>query len=205
MSEFSLELSHQIPLTGALLAPHLVLYHLAQVGYCLGIPSGVYIIVGIGVVPFLHGAPVERVALDFCYHVFGIINPAFLDIAFCEPCPCSAVDGGLGGVEAAHVGKCRRSLVERAFHKLRASHQHPRLPQEGVILLAVKPLDVFLRLLAAFCPLRPFLYAVQLYCLLTFLYSTVEVALAQLAAVLVADGVERYHLGEVVLVAVLFL
>ena len=45
----------------------------------------------------------------------------------------------------------------------------------------------------------------QLDGLLTFLYGLLEVAFTYLAALLVADGVERQHLREVVLVAVLFL
>ena len=45
----------------------------------------------------------------------------------------------------------------------------------------------------------------QLDGLLAFLYGLLEVAFAYLAALLVADGVERQHLREVVLVAVFFL
>ena len=45
----------------------------------------------------------------------------------------------------------------------------------------------------------------QLYRLLAFLYGAVEVAFSRLAVVLVAHGIERNHLGEVVLVVVFLL
>lgn len=44
----------------------------------------------------------------------------------------------------------------------------------------------------------------QLYGLLRFLYRTVEIGLAKIAACLVANGIERYHLREIILVAALF-
>ena len=45
----------------------------------------------------------------------------------------------------------------------------------------------------------------QLDCLLRFLDGAVKVGLAELAAVLVTDGIERKRLGEVVMMPVLFL
>ena len=79
------------------------------------------------------------------------------------------------------------------------------MPQEGVILSAVQPLDVFFRLATSLVPLRTFLDAMELDGLLGFLDGTVVVALSQLAALLVGDRVEGNQFRTVVLVAVLFL
>ena len=78
-------------------------------------------------------------------------------------------------------------------------------PQKRVILAAVEPFNVLLRLPAALVPLRTGLDAVQLDGLLRLLDGTVELTFAYLAALLVGNGIEGNQLGEVVLVAVLLL
>ena len=160
------------------------------------------IVVGVSVVPFFHSPPMEGVALHIAYHVFGIIQPAFLNVALRQPRAGFAVDSGLCAVKTTHIGECGGCLVERALMELRPAHEHPRLPKERVIFAAAQPFNVLLGLLAALCPLRPFLDAVLMNCLLRLLYGTVEVGLAQFAACLVANRVEGDKLGEVILVAV---
>ena len=201
VSERSLQLSHEKPLAGFLLAAHLVLDDFAQVGDGFLVFAGVYVIVGVGVVPLLHCPPVERVALHIAYHVLGIVHPALLDIRLGEPCACLAVDGRLCLVKAAHVGEGRCRVLERSLMELRASHEHPRLPQERVVLAAAEPLNVFRGLPPALGELGTFLDAVLFDCLLTLLDGAVEVALSYLPAVLVAHGVERNDFGEIVPVA----
>ena len=147
----------------------------------------------------------DGVALHIAYHVLGIVEPTLLDVALGEPCPRLGVDGWLRLVQSAHVVERGSSLVERSLVELRASHEQPRLPKERVVLAAREPLQVLRRLLALLCPLRSALYAMQLDGLLTLLDGAVVVRLAYLSAVLVAHGVERNKLGEVVLVAFLLL
>ena len=103
VSQFCLQLSHEIPFACLLLASHLMAYHLAQIRYCLLYLVGVDVIVGIGVVPLFHGAPVKRVTSHLCYHVLGVVHEVRLDVALCQPCSCFSVDGGLRGIEPAHV------------------------------------------------------------------------------------------------------
>ena len=79
------------------------------------------------------------------------------------------------------------------------------MPQEGVILSTVQPLNVFGRLAAPLVPFRTLLDAMQLDNLLCFLDGTFVVAFAQFAALLVGNGVEGYQLRTVVFVAALLL
>ena len=126
--QFCLELTQEKPFPGALLLAHLVLDDLAQVGDGLLVFSGVDVVVGVGVVPLLHGAPVERVAAHVAYDILRVVEPVLLDVAFCEPGACLPVDGRLRLVEAAHVVEGGGRLVESSLVKLRAAHEHPRLP-----------------------------------------------------------------------------
>ena len=200
-----LHLSHEEPLACALLASHLVLDDVAQVGNSFLVFARVYVVVGVGVVPLLACRPVDGVALHVAYHVLGIVEPTLLDVAFGEPCPRLGVDGWLRLIQSAHVVERGSSLVERSLVELRASHEQPRFPKERVVLAAREPLQVLRRLLALLRPLRSALYAVQFDGLLTLLDGAVVVRLAYLSAVLVAHGVERNKLCEVVLVAFLLL
>ena len=200
-----IDLPEQIPLARLLLAAHLVLDNLAQVGHSLVELLLVQVVVGIRVVPLLHRPPVHRVAAHLRDYVLGVVGAVVLDIAFCQPGARLAVDGGLRLVQAAHIGEGDGGLLELALHELRAPHQQPCLPEERVVLQAAQPLYVALRLLAVLRPFGLALDAVQLDGLLAFLYGALEVALANLLAAFVADGVERNHLGKVVLVAVLLL
>ena len=199
--EGGLQLSHEVPLAGALLFAHLVLDDLAQVGNCLFVALRVDVEVGKGVVPLLAGAPVDAVAAHLRDDVFSVVEPFLFDIAFCQPSASLAVDGGLGGVESAHVGEGGGCFVERPLVELRPSHEHPRFPEERVVLFAVEPFDVFL---CAFLLLEFWsaLDAVELDGLLALLDGALVVALAQFAGSFVAYGIEGNHLREVVLDAV---
>ena len=160
------------------------------------------IIVGKGIVPLLAGPPVDAVAAHLADDILGIVNPVLLDIALGQPSSRLAVDGRLCGIEAAHIGEGRGSLVERTLMKLRASHQHPCFPEEGVVFLPVEPFDVFLRSFVLL-EFRTALDAVQLDGFLALLDGSLVVAFAQLASLFVAHGIERNHLCEVVLDAIL--
>ena len=103
MSQLRLQLSEEIPFTGPLLASHLMLDDLAEIRYGTLVLPSVDIVVGISVVPFFLGVPVDGVAAHVADNVLGIIEPFLFDIAFGKPGPCLAIDGGLGLVEAAHV------------------------------------------------------------------------------------------------------
>ena len=205
VAQCRLHLSHEKPLAGALLASHLVLDDVAQVGDGFLVFARVHVVVGVGVVPLLARRPVNGVALHVAYHVLGVVEPTLLDVALGEPRSRLGVDGGLRLVETSHVVERSRCLVERTLVELRTTHEHPCLPEERVVLAAREPLQVLRRLLALLRPLRSALYAVQLDGLLTLLDGAVVVRLAYLSAALVAHGVERYNLGEVVFVALLFL
>ena len=204
-TQCSLQLAHEIPLAGFLFAAHLMLDDFAQVGDGLVELLGVDVIIRIGVVPFFLGTPVDGVALHIADDVFGIVHPALFDIAFSQPCLCTAVDGRLGLEEPAHIGKGGSGILEVALIELRTAHQHPSLPDEGIVLSAVEPLDVLGCLSATLGPFGALLDAVALDGFLTFLDGTVVVALAQFAAVLVAYGIKGDDFGIVVLVALLFL
>ena len=182
-----------------------MLYDITEIRYCLLKFFSVDIIIGKCIVPFLPRPPVDGIPLHVADNVLGIIQPVFLNIAFGEPRACLTIYGRLSLVQPAHVRKRSRSLVERTFVELRASHKHPCLPQERVVLTAVKPLDVTLGLLSVLRPLRTLLYAVAGNSFLSFLNGTVVVCLAEITACLVADSIQRNHLGEVVLVAFLLL
>ena len=128
VADGSLQLSHQIPLAGFLLVSHLMAYHLPEIGNRLpGIPR-VDIVIGEGIIPFLLGTPVDGIALDVSDHIFCIVVPALLDIAFGKPGARLAVDGRLGGVKAAHIGEGGSGPLEIPLLELRTAHQHPRFP-----------------------------------------------------------------------------
>ena len=205
VAEGCLQLSHEIPLAGPLLAAHLVLDDLAQIGHGLGIVAGVYIVVGEGEVPLFLGLPSDGVAAHVADDILGIVEPALFHIALGQPRTRLGIDGGLRTVEAAHVREGGSGIVECALMKLRAPHEHPRFPQEGIVLAAREPLDVLLGLATLLRPLRPALDTVQFDGFLTLLDGPVEIGLAQFAAALVAYGVEGNEFGEVVLIAVFFL
>ena len=95
MSEQSLQLSHQEPLAGLLLAAGLVTDDLAQVGNGLGIALAVDVVVGIGVVPVLDGTPVHGVAALLGDDVLGIVDPPQLRVALGQPGTGTPQDGGL--------------------------------------------------------------------------------------------------------------
>ena len=128
VADGSLQLSHQIPLAGFLLVSHLMAYHLSEIGNRLpGIPR-VDIVIGEGIIPFLLGTPVDGIALYVSDHIFCIVGPSQLDIAFGKPGARLAVDGRLGGVKAAHIGEGGSSSLEIPLLELRSAHQHPRFP-----------------------------------------------------------------------------
>ena len=77
------------------------------------------------------------------------------------------------------------------------------MPQEGVILATVQPLNILFGLATSLVPFWSLLDAVQLDGLLGFLDGTVKVALSQLATLLVGNSIEGNHLCTVVFVAIL--
>ena len=128
VADGSLQLSHQIPLAGFLLVSHLMAYHLPEIGNRLPGITRVDIVIGEGIIPFLLGTPVDGIALDVSDHIFCIVGPSQLDVAFGKPGARLAVDGRLGGVKAAHIGEGGSSPLEIPFLELRAAHQHPGFP-----------------------------------------------------------------------------
>ena len=118
MAQFGLQLSEQEPLAGTLLATHLVLDNLAQVGDGTLVVAHVDVVVGIGVVPLFLGMPVDGVAAHVAYHVLGIVEPILLNIAFGQPGAGLAVDGRLGLVKAAHIREGGGGFVEGPLMEL---------------------------------------------------------------------------------------
>ena len=176
MAQLGFELTHKKPLAGTLLAAHLVLDYLAQVGDGFLVFASVDIVVGVSVVPLFLGMAVDGVAAHVANHVFGIVEPLLLDVAFRKPGAGLAIDGGLGLVEAAHVGEGGGSFVERSLVKLRTTHQHPGFPHHGVVFAPIEPLDVAGGLAAALRPFGTLVDAVQLNGFLTLFDGAVEIA-----------------------------
>ncbi len=148
VAEHRLQLSHDIPFACPLLPSTFMADNLTQIRHRLGISPGFDIIVGISIIPVFHCPPVHGVAAHLVHHVLSIIKPVLLSITSCEPSPCLAVDSRLSGIQPAHICESRGSLVEVTLHKLRASHQEPRLPEKRVVFLTVKPFDILSRLLS---------------------------------------------------------
>ena len=96
VSQLALYLSHEKPLPGSLYAAPLVADHFPQIGDSLIVFSLTDIVVGIGVVPVLHGTVVHRVTAHVAYHVLGIIQPAQFCVALCQPCSRHSVLHRLG-------------------------------------------------------------------------------------------------------------
>ena len=133
LSKGSIQLTQQEVFAGFLLAAHLVLDGFLQVGNGFLEALRVDVVGGIGIVPLLHGTPIHRVALHLVDYVLGIVDPVLLNIAFGQPCTGFPVDGRLGVIEACHIGKGGGSLGELSAMELRASHQHPCFPEEGIV------------------------------------------------------------------------
>ena len=114
----SLQLSHQEPLSCFLFAAHLMTDDLPQIRYRFLILTQMDIIIGIGIIPLLHGSPVHGVTLHLGNHILSIVEPVLFDIALGQPCPRLTVDGRLGGIEPAHIGKGGGSILEGALMKL---------------------------------------------------------------------------------------
>ena len=198
------QLPQEKPLARFLFAPHLVFDDALQIDDGLLRVARVQIVVGIGVVPFFLCLPVHGVARHVAQHLFGIIAPTGLNIAFGQPGLCPLIDGGLRGIEAAHVGKGGDGIFEIAFEELRTSHQEPHLPHRGVIFPSVKPLNIFGRFAAVFVPNGVAFDAVQANSFLTFGNGEVVMGLSYGATLFVADGIERQLFGEMVVIAILF-
>ena len=87
--------------------------------------------------------------------------------------------------------------------KLCPSHQQPCFPQEGIILPAVQPFDVFWSLPSFLIPYRALLNAMLVDGFLAFQDGSVEVGFSYFFAILVADRIQGDDLRIVVLVACL--
>ena len=204
VSQRGLQLAHEVPFARALLLAHLVLDDVAQVGNGLGVVGRVDVVVGVGVVPLLARSPMQAVALHVSYDILGVVEEIVFYVALGQPSACAAVDGRLGGIEAAHVVERGGRTIKVALEKLGTSHEHPSLPQEGVVFFAVEPLQVFLRLAAVLGPFGLALDAMQLYGFFGFLDGLVKLALSQLPAGFVANGIKGDNLREIILVAGFF-
>ena len=86
------QLPHEEPLTGFLLAPHLMADDLTQVGNGTGIVAAMKVIVGHGIVPLLLRPPWNGVAPHIAYHIFGVVKKAVLDITLGQPRPGEGID-----------------------------------------------------------------------------------------------------------------
>ena len=113
-----LQLSHQIPLTGFLLAASLVTNDTTERLGSLGIVGGVEIIVGERIIPIGSGTIVNGVASLAADDIFGLIEPVLFGIAAHKPSIGNTINGGLGGIESRHIRKGGGSLIETAFLKL---------------------------------------------------------------------------------------
>ena len=133
--------------------------------------------------------------------VLGIVQPVQFRVALGQPGTGDGVLQRLGLVETAHVAEGGSGFVEGSLLKLCLTHQKPGLPDKGVVLLAAQPLTVFGCLAARFVPVGLGLDTMLLDGLLHFFDGTVELAFANLAALLIADRVEGQQFGVVVLVA----
>ena len=205
VAERGLYLSQQEVFACLLRLPLLVSDDFPEVGQGLLVLSVLDVIVGIGGIPVAHAVVVYGVAAHVANDVLGVVEPAQLRIALGQPGPGQRILHGLRLVEPGHVAEGGGGLVEIAFLELCLAHQQPRLPQEGVVLLAPEPFPVAGRLPSAFVPLGAALDGVQLDGLLHLFHGQAELSFAYVAALLVANGVEGNHLGVVVLVALLFL
>ena len=205
MSELCLYLSHQIPFSGTLHTALLMSDHLPQIGHGLLVVALGDVVVGIGVVPVLHGPEVHRVTAHITDHVFCIIHPSQFRIALGKPGSGQSVLHRLCVVEPCHIGEGGGGFLEGPLLELRLTQQQPGSPEEGVILPAPQPLTVFGGLPAVFVPFWFGLDTVSADGLFAFLDGTVVLTLTDLSALTLGHRVEGQHLREVVLMAFLFL
>ena len=205
LSEGRLQLSHEEPLSCLLFLSVFVADDLAQIGNGFLVVCCMDVVVSHGVVPLMLCRRVDGVAAHVADDVFGVVEPVEFYVALGQPGACTAVDGGLRMVDATHIGEGGCGLVETAFVELRLPHHEPCLPKERVVFLTVEPFQVAFGLPPFLGPFGLALDAVELDDFLALLDGLVEVAAAELPALLVADSVEGNDLGEVVLVAVLLL
>ena len=131
-----------------------------------------------GIVPVLHGTVVHGVTLHVADDVLGIVEPVEFGVALGEPGPDQSALHGLCLVEACHIAEGGSGLVEVALLELCLTQQHPRLPKEGVILLAPQPLLVLIGLFLAALPFGLGLDAVATDVLLRLLDGTVVMSAA---------------------------
>ena len=163
------------------------------------------IVVGQREVPILTCPEVHRVTTLLHDDVLGIVYPVQFHIALGLPCTGYAQNSRLRGIETCHVREGGSCLFKLALLELRFSQQQPGAPDKWVVLSAREPFYVLLRLPSAFVPLGSCLDAVLLDSLLRLLYGARKIALAQVATLFVAYGIERNQFRVVVLVAVLLL
>ena len=178
---------------------------LSQIGDGLLVFAIPDIVVGQGSVPVVLGSVVDGVAALVAYDVLGIVEPVQFYIAASQPGTGYGILQGLGLIEARHITEGGGGLLELAFLKLCLAHQQPCFPEERVVFATGQPFLVLDCLAAALPPFGLGLDAMHFDGLLHLLHRAVEVALAQRAALFVANGIEWQYLGVVVLVAFFFL
>ena len=140
------------------------------------------------------------VAPHLSEQVVGFVVPLQLGIALRHAHACLGYNLGILAVEAGDVGEGAGSFQKLSLVELRLAHEHPRMVQEGVILLLGIPQLVLLGERTPRLLLGLLLDGVQLDGLLRLLYRLVKVASSRAARALLADGEERDYLHVVVLV-----
>ena len=201
VSKLRLNLPHEKPLAGTLLPATLMLDDAGQRRHGFFISVAADVERSLSVVPVCPRTIVDGVAPHFRQDVFCVVEPVQLRIAAGEPRAGDAVDGGLRGIEAGHVGERRGSFVKLAFQVLRLAHQKPRFPEERVIFAAAQPLNVLGRLASRLRPFGSALDAVLFDGLFRLFDGTVKIGLSNFAGSLVADHRKGYHFGKIVLIA----
>ena len=178
-------LTKQIQLACLLHLAFLVLDGLLQIWYRLGVFGCTNVVVGVGIVPILNGTKIHRVATHIANHVLSIVSPIKFGVALSQPSSSQSAHQWLTLIQSGHIRECGSSLFELSHLELRLTHHKPCFPQKRILLLTflldAMAMDGFLHLFD----------------------RSLIVRLAYLATGLIANGIEWYQFGVVILVALL--
>ena len=145
----------------------------------------------------------QRVAHGFRKSILGIVKPAYLRIAACQPKACLSRHFGFGGIEARDVRKGGGGFEELARLELRPPHHQPRMFQERIELFALQ-ISLFLGREGLAGGLRgAFLNGMNLNGFLRFRNRGFKIRFPQAARCLIAHTEYGQRLREIVLVALL--
>ena len=186
VSQQILNLSQKEPFARPLHLAALVLDGLLQIWNSLLVFAHVDVVVGVGIVPILHGTEIHRIATHITNHVLSIVSPIEFGVALCEPRAGQSAHQWLPLIEACHIRECSGRLFELSHLELGLSHHQPSLPEEWIILSTL------------------LLDAVAMNGLLHLFDGALVVRLAYSATRLIANGVKRNQFGVVIFVALLF-